>query len=69
MVYVYQKEEVLLVQIREGSKNLGNSIIISFSDYLNGAENLMNASISVSDDEIFVESNLFPVFLNKESQP
>ena len=65
MAYVYQKEHVLIVQVRDGSKNFGNSVIIFLNDNLNGS----NQIIDVSKDGIYVESDIFPVILNNVSQP
>ena len=65
MAYVYQKEDVLIVQVRDGSKNFGNSVIIFLNDNLNGS----NQIIDVSKDGIYVESDIFPVILNNVSQP
>ena len=64
MAYVYQKEDVLVVQVRDGSKNFGNSVIIFLNDNLNGS----NQIIDVSNEEVYVESDIFPVILNNVSQ-
>ena len=65
MAYVYRKEDVLVVQIRDGSRNFRNSIIIFLNDNLN----VSNQVIDVSNDEVYVESIIFPVILNNVSQP